>query len=83
MDDMSLPAFWWVNQGTSDEEYIYALLRTTIDPASEGQKWRGDELMAQVERFESDRRHKPVENVGRTSPYPRILPLREVLKARW
>ena len=53
-----------------------------MDPASAGQEWRGDELMAQIERFESDLRNKPVENLGRTSPYPRILPLRDVLKAR-
>jgi hypothetical protein len=76
-------AAWEASAGADDEEYIYALFRTTMDPESAGQKWRGDELMAQIERFESDRRHKPVENVGRTSPYPRILPLREVLKARW
>ena len=68
--------------GKDDDEYIYALFRTTIDPTSAGQTWRGDELMALIERFESDLRNKPVENVGRTSPYPRILPLREVLKAR-
>ena len=58
------------------------LFRTTIDPTSAGQTWRGDELMALIERFESDLRNKPVENVGRTSSYPRILPLRDMLKAR-
>jgi hypothetical protein len=35
-----------------------------------------------IEQFESDLRNKPVENVGRTSSYPRILPLRDVLQAR-
>lgn len=38
--------------------------------------------MEQVERFVSDLRNKPVVSVGRTSPYPRILPLRDVMKAR-
>ena len=75
-------AVWETTAGKGDDEYIYALFRTTIDPTSAGQTWRGDELMALIERFESDLKNKPVENAGRTSPYPRILPLREVLKAR-
>ena len=75
-------AAWEASVGRDDDEYIYALFRTTIDPASAGQTWRGDELMAQIEQFESDRRNKPVENVGRMSSYPRILPFRAVLKAR-
>jgi hypothetical protein len=75
-------AAWEASAGRDDEEYIYALFRTTIDRASVGKEWRGGELMDQVERFESDLRNKPVENVGRTSPYPRILPLRDVLRAR-
>ena len=35
-----------------------------------------------IEQFESDVRNELVENVGRTSPYPRVLPLKELLKAR-
>jgi hypothetical protein len=76
-------AAWEASAGLDDEEHIYALFRTTIDPESAGQKWSGGELMDQIERFEADLRNKPVENVGRTSSYPRILPLRDVLKARW
>ncbi len=75
-------AAWEAGAGEDDEEYIYALFRTKPDPASAGQKWNGDELMTLIEKFESDLRNKPVENLGRTSPYPRILPLRDVLKAR-
>ena len=78
-------AAWEASAGKDDEddlEYIYALFRTTMEPTSAGQTWRGDELMAQIERFESDLKNKPVENLGRTSSYPRILPLRDVLKAR-
>ena len=74
-------AAWEASVGKDDDEYIYALFRTTIDPTSAGQTWRGDELMAQIERFESDLKNRPVENVGRTSSYPRILPLRDTLKA--
>jgi len=35
-----------------------------------------------IEAFESDARNKPVINLGRISAYPRIVPLRELLKAR-
>ena len=76
-------AAWEASAGRDDFEFIYALFQTTTDSASVGQQWHGDELMAQVEQFESDVRNKPVDNLGRTSPNPRILPLRDVLKARW
>jgi hypothetical protein len=75
-------AAWEAAAGKDDEEFIYALFRTNLDLASADQTWRGGELMVQVEKFESDRRNKLVENVGRLSPYPRILPLRDVLRAR-
>jgi len=39
----------------------------------------GDILMDLIERFEVDRRNRLVENLGRTSPNPRILPMRSVL----
>ncbi len=35
-----------------------------------------------IEIFECDARNTPVTNLGQTSPYPRILSLRELLKAR-
>jgi hypothetical protein len=47
----------------------------------ENLRWRGEELMNDIESFESDERDRPVVNIGRTSPYPRILPLRDVLRA--
>ncbi len=74
-------AAWEAAAGKDDDEHIYAFFQTSSDTASAGQNWSGDQLMDQIERFESDLRNKLVENVGRTSPYPRILPLREVLKA--
>ena len=61
---------------------ISALFRTTLEPASACQTWRGNELMDLIELFESDLRNRLIENVGRLSPYPRVLPLRDVLKAR-
>jgi len=76
-------AAWEAFAGQDDEEHIYALFKTATDPASESQGWRGETLLDEIEQFESDVRNRPVVNVGRTSPYPRILPLRDVLKARY
>lgn len=75
-------AAWGAFAGHDDEEYIYALFKTAGNLATESQEWNGDTLLDQIESFESDVRNKPVANVGRTSPYPRILPLRDVLKAQ-
>jgi hypothetical protein len=75
-------AAWQASAGSDDEEFIYALFRTTSDPTYDGQNWSDDKVMDLIERFESDARNKLVENVGRTSPYPRVLPLQELLKAR-
>ena len=68
--------------GADDEEHIYALFRTRRDPAYGVQAWDGDKVMGLIERFESDARNKLVENLGRTSPYPRIISLRDLLKAK-
>ncbi len=75
-------AAWQATAGSDDEETIYALFKTKPDAAFTGQNWDADDLMNQIEKFESDVRQKPVENVGRTSPYPRLLPLRDLLKIR-
>lgn len=47
-----------------------------------GQEWDADEVMRQLLEFESDARNKPVVNLGHASAYPRILSLRNLLKAR-
>jgi predicted component of viral defense system (DUF524 family) len=75
-------AAWAAAAGKDEEEYIYALFRTSIDLGSADQEWRSEELMELIEGFESDLRNKPVENLRRLSPNPRLLPLRDVLKAR-
>ena len=75
-------AAWLASAGRDDDEYIYALFKTKADDAFKGQAWNADEVIKQIEEFESDVRHRPVENLGRTSPNPRLLPLRELLKAR-
>jgi predicted component of viral defense system (DUF524 family) len=73
---------WLDTIGKNDEEFIYALFKTCAAPTWDGQRWNGEALMDLIEQFETDKRNKPVENVGRTSAYPRNLPLRDVLKAR-
>jgi hypothetical protein len=75
-------AAWQADAGDDDEKHIYALFRTSRDPAYGGQAWNGDRVMDLIEDFESDVRNTPGGNVARTSPYPRIMPLRELLKTK-
>ncbi len=75
-------AVWQTEVADDDEEYIYALFRTQPDPVFANQAWDGNVVMRLIEAFETDARNKLVENVGRTSSYPRILPLRELLQAK-
>lgn len=75
-------AAWEASAGADDDEYIYALFRTRRDPNYGAQIWDGAKLMDLIEAFESDARNRLVTNLGRTSPYPRILPLRDLLKTR-
>lgn len=73
---------WLDTAGTeADEEYLYAVFKSKPNPHWAHLEWSGDKVMDLVEQFESKERHRPVENLGRTSPYPRILPLQELLKA--
>lgn len=75
-------AAWEASAAADDEEHIYALFRTCHDTRYGVQGWDGDKLMDLIEAFETDARNTLVTNLGRTSPYPRILPLRDLLKAR-
>ena len=75
-------AAWQADAGDDDEEHIYALFRTRRNPVYGVQVWDGDEVMDLIEDFETDVRNTLVENVGRTSPYPRIMPLRDLLKTK-
>ncbi|MDQ2998933.1 MAG: hypothetical protein M3R61_18020, partial [Chloroflexota bacterium] len=72
-------AAWEASAGLDEDENIYALFRTKSALEWVGQEWRGDTLMDLIEQFEIDRRNHLVENLGRSSPNPRILPLRSVL----
>jgi len=61
---------------------IYAVFEVEGDRTWQGQQWNGDKLMDVIESYESAVRHRLVQNLGRMSPYPRVLPLRDLLKAR-
>ena len=71
---------WQASAARDDDEHIYALFRTGSDETFTGMEWDADLVMKSIEDFESDIRQKPVGNVGRMSPYPRILPLRDLLR---
>jgi predicted component of viral defense system (DUF524 family) len=75
-------AAWEASARVDDEEHIYAVFRTCLDARYAGQLWNAAMMMDLIETFESDLRNKPVTNLGRTSPYPRIISLRDLLKAR-
>lgn len=76
-------ASWQAGAGADDDEQIYALFKTAENPDTSSQQWDSRVLMDEIKRFESDARNRLIENVGRLSAYPRILPLRDVLKARY
>jgi hypothetical protein len=61
---------------------IYALFQVSEDPEYAGRAWDGAILMDVLEEFESRMKHKPAVTLGRSSPNPRVLSLRELLKAR-
>ena len=60
---------------------IYAVFDVREDPEYAGREWDGAILMDVLEEFEARMKHKPAAPLGRTSPHPRVLSLRELLKA--
>lgn len=66
--------------GTAGGE-IYAVFEVNEDPAYADREWNGTVLMNVLEKFESRMHHRTAVSLGRTSPYPRVLSLRELLKA--
>jgi predicted component of viral defense system (DUF524 family) len=73
---------WKAGANIDEDEYIYALFRTRRDRDYDGVNWSQEKVMEMIESFESDIRNKLVDNVGRASPYPRVLSLRHLLKAQ-
>lgn len=66
--------------GTAGGE-IYAVFEVIEDPEYAGFEWNGEILMQVITEFEGRMKHKALTSLGRTSPYPRVLSLRELLKA--
>lgn len=66
--------------GTAGGE-IYAVFEIEADPGYAELTWNGDDLMRVLEEYEARAKHKPPTPLGRTSAYPRVLSLRELLKA--
>ncbi len=71
-----------MDAGHDEEEYLYAMFKTCLSDAFPAQRWDGAALLREIEAFESDRRRRPVGNLGRSSPYPRLLPLSVLLRIR-
>ena len=61
---------------------IYAVFEVEADPDWNVIEWNRKGLIRAIRDFESRIRHKLVQNIGRRSAYPRILPLKDLLKAR-
>jgi hypothetical protein len=60
---------------------IYAVFEVNEDPEYAGRNWDGEALMQVLTEFEARmKQNKPI-SLGHTSAYPRILSLRELLKA--
>jgi hypothetical protein len=60
---------------------IYAVFEIEADEAYHGREWDGERLQEVIKDFVSRRTYRKVESLGRTSPYPRVLSLRDLLKA--
>jgi predicted component of viral defense system (DUF524 family) len=61
---------------------IYALFEVEPDPTWENVKWDTKGLIRVIRDFESRIKHRIVKNIGRRSAYPRILPIKDLLRAR-
>jgi hypothetical protein len=60
---------------------IYAVFEIEEDDAYRGREWDGQRLQEVLKDFVSRRTYRKVDSLGHTSPYPRVLSLRDLLKA--
>ena len=60
---------------------VYAVFEVEEDPAYNGQVWDGTKLQELLKEFESRRTYRKVASLGHNSALPRVLSLRELLKA--
>jgi hypothetical protein len=66
--------------GTAGGE-IYAVFEVNEDPVYAGLEWNGAVLMRVLAEFEARMKHSAPAPLGHASAYPRVLSLRELLKA--
>lgn len=66
--------------GTANGE-IYAVFEVEPDAAYEGREWNNLEVTNQIRAFEARRTYRQVNTLHRRSPDPRVLSLRELLRA--
>jgi hypothetical protein len=60
---------------------IYAVFEVEEDQAYKRQEWDGPELQKVLQEFESRRSYRKSGPLGRTSAFPRVLSLKELLRA--
>lgn len=60
---------------------IYAVFEVAPDSVFDGRKWDGRKLQAVMTAFESRRKYREVKALGSLSALPRVLSLKELLKA--
>ena len=60
---------------------IYAIFEVVPDPVFDGRKWDGRKLQEVMTEFESRKRYREVKALGNLSALPRVLSLKELLKA--
>ena len=60
---------------------IYAVFEVEPDPSWASVRWHRRQLIRSIRDFESRISDKLVSNIGRQSAFPRIVPLRDLLKA--
>jgi predicted component of viral defense system (DUF524 family) len=66
--------------GTAAGE-IYAVFQVEPDPAYAGRKWDEKEVTEQIKAFESRRAYRQVTTLHHRSPDPRVLSLKDLLRA--
>jgi hypothetical protein len=60
---------------------VYAVFEVEKDQAYKDQEWDGAELQKVLKEFESRRTYRKLASLGHNSAVPRVLSLRELLKA--
>jgi hypothetical protein len=60
---------------------IYAVFEVAEDSKYAGRGWNGGILIKVIEEYEARMKHRPPVSLGRTSAYPRVLSVRDLVKA--